>query len=88
MHVGGLIWVPRCSPTMGTPSMWSDTCDVLKCPEVKQFAQPHTLLWYQLGQVEVLRSSDHVLRFPCKGKEGKHERCHVFSRWQVSGGGR
>ena len=28
-------------------------------------------------------SWDHVLQFPCKGKEGKHGRHHIFSRWQV-----
>ena len=73
---------------MGTLSMRSGICNILKCLDVKQFTQPHTLFHYQLGLVGVLRSLDHVLRFPCKGKEGKHERHHVFSRWQVSGGGR
>ena len=53
MHVGGLTWVPRYSPTMDSPSMWSGTCDVPKCPDVKQSAQLHILPRCQSGQVEV-----------------------------------
>ena len=88
MHVGGLIRVPRCSLMMDILSMWLGICDVLKNLDVKQFGRPHTLLWYQLDQVEVLRSSDHVLQSLCRRREGKHGRHHVFSRWQVSGGSR
>ena len=86
--VGGLIQVPRCSSMKGILSMWSGTCSVLKFHDVKQSTQLHILHWYQSGQVEVSRSSDHVLWFLCRRREGKHERCCVFSRWQVSGGSR
>ena len=63
---------------MGIPSMWSGTCGGLKCLDVKQSIQLHTLPWLQLDQVEVSRRLDHVLQFPCKGKEEKHGRCHYF----------
>ena len=36
MHIGCLTQVPRCFLMMGTPFIWSGTCDVLKCPNVKQ----------------------------------------------------
>ena len=39
MHVGGLTWVPKCFPTLDTPSMWSGTCSVPKCPNVRWFIQ-------------------------------------------------
>ena len=87
MHVEGLIQVPRCFPTKGIHSTWSGTCGVLKFHNVKQSTQLHILLQYQSGQVEVLRSLDHVLWSLCRKREGKHGRCCVFSRWQVSGGG-
>ena len=86
MHVGGLTQVSRCSPMMGTLFMQSGTCNVPKNPDVKQFAQPRTLLQCQSGQMEVSRSLNHVLQFPCREIEGKNGRCYVFSRWQVSGG--
>ena len=88
MHVGGLTQVPRCSLTMGILSMQSGTCDVLKYPDVKQSIQPYTLLWCQSDQMEVSRSSDHVLWSLCRRREGKHGRRHVFSRWQVGRDGR
>ena len=73
---------------MGTLSMWSDTCDILRCHGMRQFVQPHTLLQYQLGWAMVSRSSDHVLRFPCRKREGRRGRHCVFSRWVVSGDSR
>ena len=88
MHVGGLIWVPRCFPMKDIPSMWSGTCSVPKFHNVKQSARLHILLQYQLGQMEVSRSLDHVLQSLCRRREGKHGRHCVFSRWQVSGGGK
>ena len=68
--------------------MQSGTCDVPRFLGVRQFVQLHILLQYQLDQVVVSRSSDHVLRFPCKKREGRHGRRHVFSKWMVGGGGR
>ena len=73
---------------MGMLSMQSGICDVLRCHSVRQFVQLHTLLQYQLGQVVDLRSSDHVLQFLCRKREGKHGKHCVFSRWMVSRDGR
>ena len=72
----------------GYPFMQSGTCNVPKSHDVKQSAQLYILPWYQSSQVGVLRSLDHVLQSPCRRREGKHGRHHVFSRWQVSGGSR
>ena len=68
--------------------MWLGICSVPKYSDVKQFVQPHTLLQCQLDQVEVLRSLDHMLQSLCRRREGKHGKHCVFSRWQVSRGGR
>ena len=73
---------------MGTLSMWSGTCDIPRCHGVRQFVRLCTLLWYQLGQVVVLRSLDHVLQFLCRKREGWHGTHCVFSRWVVSKDGR
>ena len=88
MHVRGLIQVPRCSLTMGNLSMWLGTCDVPKCPDVKQSIQLCTLLPCQLDLVEALRNWDHVLQSLCRRREGRHGKCHVFSKWWVSGDGK
>ena len=62
----------------------AEQCTTKAKPE--PFNQLSTLLQpFQLGPVEVLRSWNHVLQFPCKGKEGKHGRHYIFSRWQVGG---
>ena len=64
--------------------MQSGTCDIPRFHDVKQSAQLHILLWCLLGQVEVLRSLDHVLRSLCRRKEGQCGRYCVFSRWWVN----
>ena len=68
--------------------MRSGTCDVPWFLGVRRFVQLRILLRYQLDQVVVLRSSDHVLQFPCKKREGRHGRRCVFSRWMAGGGGK
>ena len=88
MHVGGWIRVPRCFPTRSILSMWSGTCGVPWFLGVRQFVQLCILLRYQLDQVVVSRSSDHVLQFPCRKREGRRGRRRVFSRWMVGGGGK
>ena len=66
--------------------MWSGTCSIPRCPNVKQSLLLCTLFWYQSGQAEISRSWNHVLQFLCKGKEGRCGRCHVFSRWWINRG--
>ena len=61
MHVRGLTQVSKYSPMMDTLSMWSGTCNVLKCPDVKQSIQLYILPQCLSGQVEVSRSLGHVL---------------------------
>ena len=56
---------------MGTLSMQSGTCDIPRWHGVRQFVQACILLQYQLGQVVVLGSWDHVLWFPCRKREGR-----------------
>ena len=80
MHVGDLTQVSRCFPTMDIPSMQSHICNILMYPNVKQSVRLCTSLQCQLDQAEVLRSLDHVIWFPCKGREGKCGRHCVFSR--------
>ena len=88
MHVGGWTRVPRCFLMRSILSMWSGICNVLRSLSVRQFVQLRILLRYQLDQVVVLRSLDHVLRFLCKKREGRRGRCCVFSRWMVGRDGR
>ena len=88
VRVIGWIWVPRCFPTRSILSMRSGTCDVPRFLGVRRFVQLCILLRYQLDQVVVSRSLDHVFRFPCREREGRRGRHRVFSRWMVGGDGR
>ena len=64
------------------------TCDGPRNLGVRWSVRLRILPWYQLGQVVVSRSSDHVLQFPCRKKEGRRGRHRVFSRWMVGRDGR
>ena len=72
---------------MGIPSMQSGTCDIQLFHNVKQFTRLCILPQYQSGQVEVLRSLDHVLWFLVGGKKGSMEDVMYFM-WQVSEDGK